>query len=613
MNRAIASQPRTTHARRAGLLLCALAALAMIAGPARAQARSSEPDTPRAFLRPSEIEGYTGSPVELRLVVEGTREAEIAALPEIDGLGVRIASKQVSVNSGFVIGGRSVNRSSVIFTLVVVPSRDGTYTIPPIEVLTDSGRVRTTSATLTAAQPAEWDTGEARLRVDETALVPGQRTGFELELSFPSTEPVADLAIDTEPVGGAFRVELPGRGKAGYARRAFEVELFGQSSYGVVGERRDARGSLTTLTVTGELEAVAPGAAELGPVRFRVARRTRGRGLGNTREVVTVTTDAVPIEVAPFPDAGRPDGFTGTVGVYRIGASASTTSVRVGDPIELTLEVRGPEPFASFTPPVLASRPGFAREFRVSPDWRRADPSTYGVRRFETTIRPRSADATAIPAIEIAYFDPLKSEYGTDRTRAIPIEVEPVRRVTAEDAVVAGSGADDPAVGPDASLRSTRPGLWALPSDPVALTRRGVSAAEAARSPAFVALVGAPPGLALIALAARAAAHRRNPARERRRRAVRNALRLVRRGDAADASRSFIADVLDRPRTAVTASDASEAGLGRDDPIVRALRGAERSRFAAADGDTGSPTTDELIAALRRAGRRLRRSGAGRP
>ena len=606
------------------VFVCALV-LGSAIGQAVAQTTGRSSDEPRAELRPAEATVYAGSPNELRVIVENAREAEIPSLPEVDGLALRVGSRQVSMSSGFVINGRSSSRSRVTFTLVAIPEREGEFRIPPIDVVTGSGRVRTNPAALTARAPAAWDAAEAELSLDETSLVPGQRTGFELELSFPTTAPVTDLSIESDPLAsGTVRAELPGRNNAGFARRSFNVELFGKDSYGFLSEQRIGSERRTSLTITGELEAVAPGRVEIGPVRFRVALQTGRRGARGSREIVTVETEPVAVDVAAFPEDGKPGVFDGTVGVYRIDASASETSVRVGDPIELRLEVRGPEPFASFNPPDLSERAAFAQGFRVSPDWRQADPNTYGVRRYETTIRPLRAGVDEIPPVEIGYFEPATRNYGTDSTRAIPIEVEPVRRVTAEDAIVAGGGSDSgagsgsgsgsgDAIGPRAALASTDPGIWALPTDAAAMSRGSAVLGNAIASPAFMVAAGGPPVLALGMLAFRAASHRRDPAGVRRRRALARAARLARRGDGAGACRSFLADALDRHDRSVTASDALQLGLDRDDPIVRTLADAEAARFAANPFPTQPPTDTpghELIRALRRCHRVIGREGA---
>ena len=54
-------------------------------------------------------------------------------------------------------------------------------------------------------------------------------------------------------------------------------------------------------------------------------------GSRQVREV-PVTIDAVPIEVLPLPDEGKPADFTGAVGQWNLEVTAKPTEVAVGDP-----------------------------------------------------------------------------------------------------------------------------------------------------------------------------------------------------------------------------------------------------------------------------------------
>src|SRR5690606_9231531 len=57
---------------------------------------------------------------------------------------------------------------------------------------------------------------------------------------------------------------------------------------------------------------------------------------------VAVPTGIITLTVKDLPEEGRPAGFSGLIGTYTIRASATPTSVRVGDPIRFELTVEGP-------------------------------------------------------------------------------------------------------------------------------------------------------------------------------------------------------------------------------------------------------------------------------
>jgi len=135
-----------------------------------------------------------------------------------------------------------------------------------------------------------------------------------------------------------------------------------------------------------------------------------------------VGPDVAPIEIMPLPAEGRPANFTGAVGIYQISVGASPLAVRVGDPIELTIDIGGSGVLETLAPPRLDQDPLLTRLFRV-PAEELAGQVVGKVKRFTQTIRARSADATEIPPIEYPYFDPDAREYRVARSSPLPLNV----------------------------------------------------------------------------------------------------------------------------------------------------------------------------------------------
>ena len=69
-------------------------------------------------------------------------------------------------------------------------------------------------------------------------------------------------------------------------------------------------------------------------------------------------------DALPLPTEGRPESFTGAVGKYDISALAVPTNVRVGDPIELVIDIRG-DLIETLPAPDLTAIPRLTEDFRV--------------------------------------------------------------------------------------------------------------------------------------------------------------------------------------------------------------------------------------------------------
>ncbi len=126
----------------------------------------------------------------------------------------------------------------------------------------------------------------------------------------------------------------------------------------------------------------------------------------------------------PVPQDHRPANFSGAVGLFDIEAHANPTEVRVGDPINLTIDIFGSGPLDTLPPPLLASDPALTRDFRV-PTEPLAGETRSGTRHFEVVIRATNDRITEIPAIEYPYFDPDAERFVIARSDPITLEVEP--------------------------------------------------------------------------------------------------------------------------------------------------------------------------------------------
>ena len=175
--------------------------------------------------------------------------------------------------------------------------------------------------------------------------------------------------------------------------------------------------------------ALKPGEHRLGPgtIAVRAIESGGGRGLSaffartNLKEL---TTNTVTTTVKPLPD-GAPPSFTGGVGNFIIKASPSTKELNLGDPISIDLKVTGVGNLRTMSAPVFSS---------VNKDWKTFTPVKTLIEEQDSDgIEPGSVtfsqviipefEATEIPPFELAYFNPISSEYVTLKTEPILISV----------------------------------------------------------------------------------------------------------------------------------------------------------------------------------------------
>ena len=117
-----------------------------------------------------------------------------------------------------------------------------------------------------------------------------------------------------------------------------------------------------------------------------------------TRKLV-VPSNELDLDVVPLPEP-RPPSFTGLVGAYSIETAAAPTAVNVGDPITLTIRIRGPEPLDTIPAPALQTQRSLIADFKVS-DESAAPVVQDGSAVFTQTVRALNDQVTANPAARL--------------------------------------------------------------------------------------------------------------------------------------------------------------------------------------------------------------------
>ena len=392
---------------------------------------------------------HAAMPFVLTLTAKGFEETPTPAPPPLAIAGCEATHLGVSPNVSSriqIINGRRSEWREVAFVFrwrVLCPAA-GRYQVPSLRVEQDGDAASSRAAGFEVTDvPASTDM-IVRMRLPDRALWTGEtfaaavewllaRDVGDYQFSVPlfrlpdaQVRPPADAGQTARKVrfaAGSSDVELPlnrdevrenGRG---YTRFTFPVR---------VTLNRSGTWNVDPIQVVARLQT--------GTMRdtfgFPRARHELFRALGKRRQLV----------VRPLPQGNRPSTFAGAIGSgFAIELDASRTVVSVGDPIELTIRVRGDGPLTGLSLPPLAGPDALpAAHFTVPED------SPAGVveadgrgKRFAVTARVKSAEVREIPSLAFAYFDPAAGEYRTARSQPIALSVGTAQLVGVDDVVAA--------------------------------------------------------------------------------------------------------------------------------------------------------------------------------
>ncbi|MFN8543576.1 MAG: BatD family protein [Candidatus Binatia bacterium] len=411
--------------RRAGTgILLAIGAL-LAARPAGAEV------TARVRVTPAQIR--VGETAEIAVEVRGAQNVAAPQLGQPSGLAIRYVGPQTEVS---IVNGKM--SASVTHRFAVTGIAAGSYTLGPV---------------LLDHQGQQVDAGSASLVVQAGGAPPARGApapgggGNALRLVLATPRPDAflhervpitlELWVGNVRVGDLQYPTVPGEG--------FAMEKLPEPT-----QRREATADGTFDVVRFEtlLTPLRAGTVTIGPAHMglRVVERRGhspfdqffgGDPFGLAGQPIEVTSEPLVLTVRPLPDAGRPDDFSGAVGQFDFDVQAAPREVAAGDPVTLTLTLRGTGNLEQASPPVVAS----SDALRAYPAQPRAPkpgepPVPAGTKTLEQVVIPQQAGTLELPPLTFSWFDPEAHAYRSVTRGPIALAVRQAAPGNAGPAIV---------------------------------------------------------------------------------------------------------------------------------------------------------------------------------
>jgi hypothetical protein len=410
---------------------------------------------------------YVGVPVEVQIIAEGFAEDPVPE-PEVGPLAAgRLAFVGVSPNISSqvtIINGRVSQSKQVqfVYRYRFWAARAGTVELGPFRVAQGGTVLSTRKVRLAVSEVPLSDRLRLELRVPEHPLYLGARVSVRLEWwldldlrknlhGYTLRAPLFDLSgpfqfIDAEGDRGQTEVKIETSGGT--------LKLHGKT------EERMARGRrYLVVSVTRTLVPLEVGKFEIAPATIIVNEGTRwqrelfgGRRATRVRKLRAADRPQS-LEVRPLPRVGRGASFAGAIGKgFSLDVAADRTVVKVGDPIRLTLKLRGEGNLESAGLPPLSAEGGLSpTQFRL-PDGDATGLLENGEKSFVRVVRVLDPAVREIPAIAYTWFDLETGTYRTTRSRPIALAVHGAEVVRAEDVVSTAIGEQESAEEPQSGM-----------------------------------------------------------------------------------------------------------------------------------------------------------------
>jgi hypothetical protein len=361
-----------------------------------------------------------GEQATLSLAFEGG-SAKSVPTPNVRGL--QIAQIGNSQNFSIINGAMS---QTVTVTFSVTAQQAGVFTIPALMADVNGQRLVTEPLKLTvtaasAPSPAAVNSGSEvafmKFVFPKNKIYVGEPAVARLELYLrEDVQNLSNFQLTSSPTDGF------SAGKT--------AELQNQRHRAQVGNH-----VFTVVPLAIPLTAVRPGPLTLGPFTASAVIALPSQNQGgdpffrqffnqSEQKQVTLATEPVNVESLPLPAQNKPANFSGAVGNFEMNATAGPTTVTVGDPITVRVQISGRGALDAVTLPV----PAAWQNFKTYPPTTKVETGDQfgfqGTKTFEQIISPQNADVHELPALTFSFFNPDDGQYHTLTQGAVPLVVK---------------------------------------------------------------------------------------------------------------------------------------------------------------------------------------------
>lgn len=377
-----------------------------------------------------EFEASAPSVVEVgeqfRLTYSLNRKGTNLQVPTLEGFNLLMGPSTGSSSSFSSINGKVTQSVSYTYTYVLEGTKEGTFQIPPATVTVEGKEYRSNTLSVEVVKGSGNNANRSGRRGEPTEQAEGNVAVNENNLFVKVDVSRRNLYIGESLVATIkvySKVNLVSFGRTkfpsfdGFLAEDIptpqQIELVRETYNGEIYKVGVLRKVLLFPQHTGEI-TIEPFEVEC-IVRQQLAssRSFFDDFFGNYRDIKALRLSRpVKINVRELPVAGRPAGFSGTVGNISVRTSLSADTIRANDALTYKVTFSGVGNLKLLSAPVVNFPTDFeSYEPKVTKDIKTGENGMSGTVTYEYVLIPRYAGEYRIPAVTFSYFDPAAHSY----------------------------------------------------------------------------------------------------------------------------------------------------------------------------------------------------------
>ncbi len=368
------------------------------------------------------------------------RNVKEPRIPQIGDFAILSGPSRSEQSSTQIINGNVTSTQSVTFTYVLMPQKEGEFTIPGATISVDGSEI--TSNKVTVKVLPEDKTAAAQQRNSQRRGAQYQNGSGTVDIAASDLFMTATLnktsVVEQEAVLLTFKVysavnltALNGKIPDLKGFQIQEVELPRDKEWQM--EHYNGRNYRTILWQQYVLFPQQSGEIEIPSATFEgvVAQQMRSYdpfdifGGSNFVEVKKeLRTPKLKLNVQKLP-AGRPEGFSGAVGSFKISSTISPTELKANEAVTLRLVISGTGNMKLIkTPEVLFPEDFEVYDPKVENKFSLRTNGFSGNKIIEYLAIPRFGGEFIVPSVKFSYYDIASKQYKTVETESYTLKVE---------------------------------------------------------------------------------------------------------------------------------------------------------------------------------------------
>ena len=367
-----------------------------------------------------------GQSLQLDLTFDGAQNIPVPELSAVEGFQVRYLGPSTRMS---IINGQT--SSSVTYVYTLLPTKIGTFKIGPFSFEFNGNTYNSNTLNLEVLETEALAQNQSAQAEQSQAKDLNERIFLTLQLK-------KNKVYLNEMIPVTIKLFVNKLGVKDIQFPQFNHDGFSLGEFGTPRQYEEIIGGINFEVIEFEsmIFGIKPGEFHLGPATIQcnlIVRKQANRqsssfddffnadvfnNFFNGYQVYPMNLKSadVLLTVLPLPEQGKPEGFSGALGVFNFQVALSPLEVKVGDPITLKAVITGQGNFNTVNLPGINS----GNDFKVYTPQVKQDQAA---KTFDQVLIPLHALVKEIPAMSFNFFNSQAGVYVTITRGPFPIKV----------------------------------------------------------------------------------------------------------------------------------------------------------------------------------------------